>query len=89
MPQIAKYFTKLLLMRNISQNTVSRMRIHDRELNRKINHIHERFLRIDDKDYSSSFNDLLKKDKSVCIHHENIQSLTTELFKMKETFPMQ
>ena len=60
-----------------------------RELNRKINHIHERFLRIDDKDYSSSFNDLLKKDKSVFIHQENIPSLTIELFKMKETFPMQ
>ena len=36
------------------------------------------------KDYNSSFNDLLKNDKSVCIHHRNIQSLAIELFKVKE-----
>ena len=54
---------------------------HSREINRKINHIHERSLRID---YNSSFKDLLKTDNSVCIHHRNIQSLTAELFKVKE-----
>ena len=59
---------------------------HRRELNRKINHIHERSLRIVCKDYNSSFNDLLKKNKSVCIHHRNIQSLAIELFKVKENF---
>ena len=48
---------------------------HSRELNKKINHIHERSLRIVYKDYNSFFNDLLKKDKSVCIHDRNIQSL--------------
>ena len=41
---------------------------HARELNKKINHIHERSLRIVYRDYNSSFKDLLKKDKSVCIH---------------------
>ena len=57
---------------------------HGRKLNRKIDHIHERSLRIVYKDYNSSFNDSLKKDKSVCIHHRNIQSLPIELFKVKE-----
>ena len=57
---------------------------HGREINRKINHIHERSLRIVYRDYNSSFKDLLKKDNSVCIHHRNIQSLAVELFKMKE-----
>ena len=29
-------------------------------------------------------NDLLKKDKYVCIHYRNIHSLAIELFKVKE-----
>ena len=57
---------------------------HGREINRKINHIHERSIRIVYRDYNSSFKDLLKKDNSVCIHHRNIQSLAIELFKLKE-----
>ena len=57
---------------------------HGREFNKKINHIHERSLHIVYRDHKSSFNDLLQKDKSVWIHHRNIQSLTTDLFKMKE-----
>ena len=57
---------------------------HGREINRKINHIHERSLRIVYRDYNSSFKDLLQKDNSVCIHHRNIQSLAVELFNVKE-----
>ena len=57
---------------------------HGREINRKINHIHERPLRIAYRYYNSSFKDLLKKDNSVCIHHRNIQSLAVQLFKLKE-----
>ena len=40
---------------------------HTRELNRKINHIQERALRIVYRDNSSSFTELLKKDNSVGI----------------------
>ena len=57
---------------------------HDTEINRKINHMHERSRRIFYRNYNSSFKDLLKKDNSVCIHHRNIQSLAVELFKVKE-----
>ena len=51
--------------------------------NSERNYIHERFLRIVYKDNISSFEELLKKDQPVCIHHRNIQSLTIELFKVK------
>ena len=53
-----------------------------RRLNRRINHIHERALRLVYDDYVSSFSDLLKKDKSVSVHHRNIQFLAIELFKV-------
>ena len=54
-----------------------------RKMNRKINHIHERGLRLVYEDYESSFNDLLKKDNSVSIHHRNIQQVAIEMFKVK------
>ena len=54
---------------------------HSRSLNNKINRIHERALRITYNDKSSSIQDLLKKDNSVSIHHRNIRTLATEMFK--------
>ena len=56
---------------------------HGRDFNNKINSLHERALRITHGDRSSSFEDLLKKDNSVSIHHRNIQALATEMFKVK------
>ena len=53
-----------------------------RTLNDKINHIHERALRLVYLDYTSSFDELLKKDNVVTIHQRNIQLLATEMFKM-------
>ena len=53
-----------------------------RSINNKINRIHERALRIVYLDYDSSFEDLLKMDKAVIIHHRNIQSLAIEMFKV-------
>ena len=46
--------------------------------------MHERSLRIVYKGNISSFEDLLKKDRSFAIHQRNIQSLPVELFKVKE-----
>ena len=57
--------------------------IHNRGLNNKINHIQERALGIVHDEYSSSFEDLLNKDKSVTIHQRNLQQLTIEIFKVK------
>ena len=48
---------------------------HSRSINNKINHLHERSLRIVYKDNISSFEDLLKKDRSFTIHQSNTQSL--------------
>ena len=56
---------------------------HGRELNNKINHLHERSLRIVYEDNNSSFKELLKKGNSSTVHHTNIQSLAIELFKLK------
>ena len=45
---------------------------HGRELNKKINHIHQRSICIVYKDYNSSLNDLLKKNKHARINHRSI-----------------
>ena len=52
-----------------------------RIMNNKIDRIHERALRLFDSDQVSSFDELLKKDRSFSIHRRNIQSLATELYK--------
>ena len=54
---------------------------HSRKMNNKINRLHERALRIAYKDYASSFESLLEKDRSVTIHQKNVQLLMTEMFK--------
>ena len=53
-------------------------------MNRKINHIHERALRLVHNDYITSFSELLRKDKSIKIHHRNIHALAIEMYKVKE-----
>ena len=58
--------------------------IEHRVLNRKINHIHERSLRIVYKESISYFHELFQKDQSFTIHQRNIQSLAIELYKIKE-----
>ena len=54
-----------------------------RKMNRKINHIHEMALRLVYEDYSTSFEKLLVKDKSVSIHHHNIQKVALRMFNVK------
>ena len=56
---------------------------HSRKLNERINHIHERALRIVYKDFKSSFQELLIEDNSLNIYHRNLQKLVTEIFKVK------
>jgi len=51
-------------------------------INDKINSIHKRTLQLVYLDYTSSFEDLLKKDNSVTIHQRNIRLLAIEMFKV-------
>ena len=53
-----------------------------RKMNIKINHIHERVLRIVYNDYVSTFNELLIKDKTVCVHHRNLQQLAIKCTRL-------
>ena len=56
---------------------------HRRKLNNKINKIHERALQLVYDDRQSTFEELLNIDKSVTIHHRNLQVLATELYKVR------
>ena len=56
---------------------------HSRTVNNKINSIHERASRITYNDRKSSFEELLRKDNTVSIHHKKLQLLATEIFKIK------
>ena len=53
-----------------------------RTLNKKINTLHERALRIAYNDYTSSFDALLDKDSSATIHQRNLRCLAIEMFKI-------
>ena len=56
---------------------------HSRELNNRINRIHEWALRLVYQDKSLSFAKFLEKDNSVTIHQRNLQVLATKIFKLK------
>ena len=56
---------------------------HDWGLKNKITWIHERWLRIVHGDNKSSFEELLRKYKSVKIHHRNLQVLATEIYNVQ------
>ena len=54
---------------------------HGRQINDKINKLNERALRIVYNDTVKSFDNLLIKDKSLTVRHQNIQSLVIEIYK--------
>ena len=56
---------------------------HSREINNQINKLHKRVFRLVYNNKSSSFRELLERDKSVIIHERSIQVLLTEIFKVK------
>ena len=54
---------------------------HSRELNKKINRLHERALRVVYKNYELSFEELLFIDGSFSVHHRNVQAVAIEMYK--------
>ena len=54
-----------------------------RSNNNNIKHLHECCLGLIYNDKRSSYKKLLIKDGTVSIHHRNIQTLATEMFKVK------
>ena len=57
---------------------------HSRTLNNRINGLHKRALSLVYNNFSSSFSELLEKDKSVTIHHLVLQTQAYETFKVKK-----
>ena len=55
---------------------------HSRLMNNKVNRLHEKCLCIVYSDKTSSFEELLDKDRSVIIHKINIHVLAIEMFKV-------
>ena len=60
---------------------------HGRQINDKINKLHERALRIVYNDTITSFEELLVNDNTFTIHHQNIQSLAIEMYKAVNNLP--
>ena len=54
-----------------------------RKANNRINKLHEQALRIVYDDDISSFEQLLEQDDSFTIHHQNIQTMAMEMYKIK------
>ena len=54
-----------------------------RSLNNKINKLQKRYLRIVYEDYTSSFDNLLKKDKNKIIHQKIIEKLAIQIYQIK------
>ena len=60
---------------------------HGRQINEKINKLHERALRIVYNDTITSLEELLVKDKTFPIHHQDIQLLAIQMYKVVKNLP--
>ena len=56
---------------------------HNKQLITKINNLHYRALKIIYRDETSTFDELLKIDGSIAIHHRYIRAIEIEMYKVK------
>ena len=77
-----KFLMNALVMSQFASSPLVGMFV-DRTVNSKINAMHFRALKIVYRDNGSTFDELLKRDNSVRVHHRNIQFLAIEMFKVK------
>ena len=61
--------------------------LHSRQNNKKIKHLHEKYLRHNQNDKLSPNEELPEKDGSVSVHLRNIQSLAIEMLQIKHGQP--
>ena len=59
---------------------------HSRKLNKKINKLYERCLRIVYNNNTSTYEELLETDNSVSVHFRNVQALAIELYNVVNRF---
>ena len=57
--------------------------LHTRQLNKIINRLHERALRLIYDDYNETFEKLLERNRFFTTHENNIQQFAIEMFKVK------
>ena len=83
---IIPFYRRKMLMRAFFNSQFSYCPLvwmfHNRQINTKINNLHFRALRMIYADENSTFEELLKKDDSVTIHHRNLPVLAIEMFKV-------
>ena len=56
---------------------------HTKELNNRINSLHEKAFKLTYQNRNLSFDELLKLEKSVSIHNRNLRYLLTEIYEVK------
>ena len=56
--------------------------LYSRSLNNKINRLHERCLSIIYDNNRTTFEEVLAKDNSVSVHHNNIHAISTAMYKV-------
>ena len=81
-PKKLQLLMKIFVMSQFSYCSLIWM-FHDRNLNNRINRIHERTLRIAYKDNFSSFKNVSPKDNSVTVPQRNLQFLMIEIYKTR------
>ena len=79
--RISKYMTRDKLKTIINAFFSSQCMFHNRTLNIIINKLQKRALRLVHNDNTSPFYELLQKDNSFTIHHQNIEKGALEIYK--------